>query len=329
MNDKIYIGIDIGSVSVNTVILDGSGKLIASDYRRSRGQVIAAVKDAMRWAREVIPSGSIVAGCGTTGSGRELAKAILGADVAKNEISAHAAGAVHHCPEVRTVLEIGGEDSKIIVFENGVPTDFAMNTLCAAGTGAFLDQMASRLQVPVSELGDMALRAKGKARISGRCTVFAESDMIFKQQSGVPMDDIVRGLCSSMVRNYLGDVAQGKKIREPVLFQGGVAANKGIVNAFREELGMAITVPERFDVMGAIGMALLTKSEMESSGKRTSMRPFEEIATAEFRTTAFSCGQCANDCEIVRVDSGKDAIGYRGGRCGKWERFPEVGMARA
>ena len=319
MKDKVYVGVDIGSVSVNTVLVDSSGKLIASDYRRSRGQVIAAIKDGMRWAKGAIPPETAIAGCGTTGSGRELAKALIGADVVKNEISAHAAGAIDYCPGVGTVLEIGGEDSKIIVFENGVPTDFAMNTLCAAGTGAFLDQMAARLEIPIGKLGGMALRALGEARISGRCTVFAESDMIFKQQTGVPVDDIVRGLCKSMVRNYLADVGQGKKIREPILFQGGVAANEGIVDAFRRELGMIVTVPETFGVMGAIGIALLTKSEMETSGHQTAMRTFDEIEAAEFRTTAFSCSGCVNDCEIVRFEKDGTPIGHRGGRCGKWD----------
>lgn len=296
------------------------GDLLASDYRRSRGQVIAAIKDGMRWARAALSEGSVIAGCGTTGSGRELARVLIGADVVKNEISAHAAGAVAFCPNVGTVLEIGGEDSKIIVFENGVPTDFAMNTLCAAGTGAFLDQMAARLGIPVDALGDMALRAEGEARISGRCTVFAESDMIFKQQAGVPVDDIVKGLCRSMVRNYLGDVGQGKKIREPVLFQGGVAANKGIVAAFQSELGKPVVVPENFGVMGAIGIALLARAEMETSGRKSAMRPFDEIETAQFGTRAFGCGGCANDCEIVRFEKDGAATGYRGGRCGKWER---------
>lgn len=325
MNDKLYIGLDIGSVSVNTVILNGSGKLVASDYRRSRGQVIATVKEGLRWAKEMIPRGSLIAGCGTTGSGRALAGALLGADVIKNEISAHAAGAVDFCPEVGTVLEIGGEDSKIIIFENGVPTDFAMNTLCAAGTGAFLDQMAARLEIPVDKLGDMASQAEGEARISGRCTVFAESDMIFKQQSGVPVDNIVKGLCRSMVRNYLGDVGQGKKIKGPVLFQGGVAANKGIVAAFQEELGMPVIVPANFGVMGAIGIALLTISEMQSSDKESSVRSFGEIENAQFRTTAFTCDKCANNCEIVRFEEGGIPVGYRGGRCGQWERSAQNG----
>jgi predicted CoA-substrate-specific enzyme activase len=319
MNDKVYLGVDIGSVSVNTVILGDDGRLIAGDYRRSRGQVIAAIKDGMSWAKAAIPEGSIIAGCGTTGSGRELAKALLGADVVKNEISAHAAGAVDYRPDVGTVFEIGGEDSKIIIFENGVPTDFAMNTLCAAGTGAFLDQMAARLDIPIDSLGDMALRAAGEARISGRCTVFAESDMIFKQQAGVPVDDIVKGLCKSMVRNYLGDVGQGKKIREPILFQGGVAANRGILEAFRNELGKPVTVPPNFGVMGAIGIALLTKAEMETSGKKSAMHPFDEIAASQFRTTAFSCDGCANDCEIVRFEKDGKSTRCRGGRCGKWE----------
>lgn len=327
MNDAIYLGMDIGSVSVNTVILDSEGKLLASDYRRSRGMVVPAVKAGIAWARDNIPHGAVIGGCGTTGSGRELAGALIGADVVKNEISAHAAGAVDFCPDVRTVLEIGGEDSKIILFEHGVPTDFAMNTLCAAGTGAFLDQMASRLDIPITELGGMALRAANEARISGRCTVFAESDMIFKQQAGVPVDDIVKGLCRSMVRNYLTDVAQGKKIVSPVLFQGGVAANRGIVAAFGRELGLEVIVPENYGVMGAIGIALLAKAEMEGSLRVSSMKTLEAIESAEFRTSSFTCLNCANECEVVRFEENGKPVGHRGGRCGRWERSSQPVMA--
>lgn len=225
-----------------------------------------------------------MAGIGTTGSGRELAGVLVGADIVKNEISAHAAGALSLKSDVRPVLEIGGEDSKIIIFEDGVPVDFAMNTLCAAGTGAFLDQIAGRLAIPVEELGALACGASRAARISGRCTVFAESDIIFKQQAGVPVDEIVKGLCLAMVRNFLADVGHGKKIRGPVLFQGGVAANSGIVAAFESELGM----PSR-------------------------MRPFSDISKAEFRSSVFECEGCANRCE----ESSTPAA-FRGGRCGRW-----------
>lgn len=324
MSGTAYIGIDIGSVSVNAVILDGAGNLVASDYRRTHGQVVSSVRESALWALSRLPAGAAIGGCGTTGSGRELAAALVGADVVKNEISAHAAGALDYCPGVRTVLEIGGEDSKIILFENGAPIDFAMNTLCAAGTGAFLDQMAARLGIPIEQLGRMAALASGEARISGRCTVFAESDMIFKQQSGVPVEDIAKGLCRSMVRNYLGDVGQGKKIHGPVLFQGGVAANGGIVAAFGEELGLPVIVPENYGVMGAIGIALLTKSAMEASGKVSAMKRAASLEATEFRTRAFTCPNCANACEVAVFEENGKAVGYRGGRCSRWSSAAAV-----
>jgi len=243
---------------------------------------------------------------------------LVGADIVKNEISAHAAGALSLKSDVRTVLEIGGEDSKIIIFEDGVPVDFAMNTLCAAGTGAFLDQIAGRLAIPVEELGALACGASRAARISGRCTVFAESDIIFKQQAGVPVDEIVKGLCLAMVRNFLADVGHGKKIRGPVLFQGGVAANSGIVAAFESELGMPVIVPPHHGVMGALGIALLARSAMRESGMPSRMRPFSDISKAEFRSSVFECEGCANRCEIVRFEESSTPAAFRGGRCGRW-----------
>jgi predicted CoA-substrate-specific enzyme activase len=131
-------------------------------------------------------------------------------------------------PDVQTVVEIGGQDSKIIILRDGIVTDFAMNTVCAAGTGSFLDHQAERLNIPIEEFGNIALKSKSPVRIAGRCSVFAESDMIHKQQMGHPTSDIVAGLCDALVRNYLNNVGKGKDIMSPVLFQGGVAANAGI-----------------------------------------------------------------------------------------------------
>lgn len=322
--NNLYLGIDAGSVSVNAVLVDEAGHLVARDYRRTRGKVIESIRDSVAAINGSLADGAAIAGCGTTGSGRVLAASLLGTDLVKNEITAHTTAALACSTEVRTILEIGGEDSKIIILEDGMPVDFAMNSICAAGTGAFLDQMASRLGLPIEELGTMALRADGEAKISGRCTVFAESDMIFKQQTGIPLDDIVKGLCRSMVRNYLNDVGQGKKIVGPILFQGGVAANKGIVAAFEEELHIPVTIPPNHDVMGAIGMALLTRDfmvERRNAGGdcASSMKSAIDIAENDFRARGFSCNNCRNNCEIVAFESDGKALGYLGGRCGRWE----------
>ena len=136
-------------------------------------------------------------------------------------------------PGVQSILEIGGQDSKIIILRNGVVSDFAMNTVCARNR-FFLDQQAGRLGIPIEKFGELALQARSPVRIAGRCAVFAESDMIHKQQMGCSLPDILAGLCDALVRNYLNNVGKGKEILAPVVFQGGVAANAGMVRAFEK-----------------------------------------------------------------------------------------------
>jgi predicted CoA-substrate-specific enzyme activase len=218
-----YLGVDIGSVSSNLVLLDEDGRLVKKVYLRTRGNPIKAIKEGYQEIMENTESIRIV-GVGTTGSGRYLAAVILGADIVKNEITAHAVATSYYYPEVRTIIEIGGQDSKIIILRNGIVYDFAMNTVCAAGTGSFLDQQASRLNIAIEDFGQKAIESDQPVRIAGRCGVFAESDMIHKQQMGYPEKDILMGLCEALVRNYLSNVGKGKKIEEPIIFQGGVAA---------------------------------------------------------------------------------------------------------
>jgi predicted CoA-substrate-specific enzyme activase len=214
-----YLGIDVGSVSTNLVVMDEDGKIEEAIYLRTQGQPIKAIQEGLRILSKNEKNWDIK-GVGTTGSGRQLAAVIAGADVVKNEITAHAVAAMKEVPDVRTVIEIGGQDSKIIILRDGVVTDFAMNTVCAAGTGSFLDQQANRLGIPIEEFGYYALRSQNPVRIAGRCAVFAESDMIHKQQMGYKVEDIIRGLCQALVRNYLNNVGKGKEIRPKVVFQG-------------------------------------------------------------------------------------------------------------
>jgi predicted CoA-substrate-specific enzyme activase len=214
-------------------------------------------------------------------------------------------------------LEIGGQDSKIIILREGIVTDFAMNTVCAAGTGSFLDQQASRLNIPIDQFGELALRSEIPVRIAGRCTVFAESDMIHKQQMGHKIPDIIRGLCQALVRNYLNNVGKGKEILPPVVFQGGVAANVGIRAAFEEALGIPIQIPEHFGVMGAIGAAQLAREEVALTGN-TRFKGFK-ITGLPYRTGNFDCDGCPNVCEIVEIYEEDRVIGRWGSRCNKWD----------
>lgn len=177
------LGVDVGSVSTDFVLTDENRKIIESLYLRTHGDPAGTVARGMKELKEKYRGDEIFA-VGTTGSGRMLAGSILGADVVKNEITAHGVAASVLDPEVKTVIEIGGQDSKIILLEKGVIRDFAMNTVCAAGTGAFLDRQAERMNMTIDEFSLQGLEAKRAERIAGRCAVFAESDIIHRQQQG-------------------------------------------------------------------------------------------------------------------------------------------------
>ncbi len=315
---RTFLGIDVGAVSTDLVLLDENNNVLSDVYLRTQGQPIQMIKEGLSIIKKENEGISLeVLGIGTTGSGRVLAGAIAGADIVKNEITAHSVAALYLNPEVRTIFEIGGQDSKIIILQNGVVVDFAMNTICAAGTGSFLDHQAFRMGIPIEEFGKYALRSENPVRIAGRCTVFAESDMVHKQQMGYGEEDIIAGLCESMVRNYLNNVGKGKKILPTIFFQGGVAANSGIKKSFEKEIGHEITVPEYYQVMGAIGAALLAKEEIELNPRPSSFHGFE-LVERDYQTAGFECDGCPNHCEVIEIMVDSEPIARWGDRCGKW-----------
>ncbi len=296
------LGLDVGSVSTNLVLLGDDGEVFSTFYRYTLGDPIGATRSCLS---EALEGGEIeIAGVGVTGSGRNLIGSVVGADVKRTEIIAHFRGAMKVCPSVGTIIEIGGQDSKIVTIRDGMVADFNMNSICAAGTGAFLDSQARRLGIDVKDVGEMVLGARRAAPISGRCTVFAETDMIHRQQQGFAQAEILAGLCKSLVKNYLNNCAKGKPIRQDVLFQGGVSNNAGIVRAFEEELGSPVIVPEHNDVMGALGMAVFA-SEVETP---TTFKGLEAITGARYET----------GCDIVKVSENGKPIAYWGGACDRW-----------
>ena len=309
-----YLGIDVGSVSTNAVLINKDYNVVKKVYIRTSGKPIEAVKKALDKIKQ---SNIKILGVGTTGSARQLAGAIVGADVIKNEITSHAVAASQEHQNVSTIIEIGGQDSKIIILRDGIVVDFAMNTVCAAGTGSFLEQQASRLNIPIEEFGKLALQAENPVRIAGRCSVFAESDMIHKQQLGHNIEDIIAGLSESLVKNYLNNLAQGKDITKPIIFQGGVAANIGIKKAFETELETEIIIPEHYNVMGALGSAILAKEKMLEKNK-SSFRGFSAI-NFKYKARSFICDNCSNQCEIINIHCGDEIIARWGSKCPKWE----------
>jgi predicted CoA-substrate-specific enzyme activase len=320
---ETYLGIDVGSVTTKLAVLDEYDELVDCVYLLTQGRPIDMIQEGLREIRKQLPADCDICGVATTGSARYLAGVIVGADLVKNEITAHAVAALHYFPGVRTIMEIGGQDSKITIVRDGIVTDFAMNTVCAAGTGSFLDHQALRLDMGIEELSRRALLSRTPVRIAGRCTVFAESDMIHKQQMGHRVEDILYGLCQALVRNYLSNVGLGKDIQLPIIFQGGVAFNQAIIRALREELGMEITVPTHHEIMGAIGAALLVHEEMATANGSSQFKGFNQ-SEVKYRTSSFECKACPNNCEIARLSLNGRALAHWGGRCDVWERVAAV-----
>ena len=318
---EAYLGIDVGSVTTKFAVLDSCDKLINNLYLPTQGKPITMVQQGLKQIQQQLPEDVEIRGVATTGSARYLAGVIVGADLVKNEITSHAVATLHYIPEVQTIIEIGGQDSKIIIVRDGIVTDFGMNTVCAAGTGSFLDHQALRLNISIAEFSQRALNSKNPVRIAGRCTVFAESDMIHKQQMGHRIEDILYGLCQALVRNYLNNVGLGKDIKPLIMFQGGVAFNQAIVKALQEELDSEVVVPPHHEVMGAIGAALLVHEDMENNHAESEFKGFG-VSEVKYHTSSFECQACPNHCEIAQLSLNGQALARWGGRCELWERSP-------
>lgn len=307
---KGYLGVDIGSISTKGVIIDENNQILAEKYIWTEGNPIGAVKKLIQELEKQIDKTKIkVVSVGTTGSARKLIGVMLNASVVKNEITAHAIGTLSLYPDVRTIFEIGGQDSKIILIENGIVVDYAMNTLCAAGTGSFLSSQAKRLGLEVEEFGTLALKSKNPTPIAARCTVFAESDLVHKAQIGYKKEDIVSGLCKAVVTNYLNNVGKGKKIYAPIVFQGGVSKNVGVIAAFKQITKEEIIVDKNSHLMGALGVAILArKSGIEND--------FDfHVSEVSFQTKGIECKRCANHCEIICVYRDGKLIDAWGNKC--------------
>ncbi len=310
--NECYLGIDIGSISTKGVVIDKNKKVIASCYIWTEGSPTSAVKRVLMHLRKQLDASYVLKGIGTTGSARKLIGLMLEATVVKNEITAHAVGTLATHPDVKTILEIGGQDSKIIFLQNGIIVDYSMNTLCAAGTGAFLSSQAKRLGVEIEDFGDIALRSENPVKIAARCTVFAESDLIHKAQAGYLKEDIIAGLCKSIVLNYLNNVAKGKKIEGPIVFQGGVSKNKGVVKYFEELLKQEVLVDPDGHLMGAKGVAILAS---ETANKKEYSWDIKDVS---FETKGYECTGCSNHCELLKIIKNGKVIDTWGSRCGKF-----------
>ena len=314
-----YLGIDVGSVSTNLVVIDSSGNLLKEIYVPTAGRPIEVVTAGLREIDEELGTRVNIRGVGTTGSGRELIGELTGADTVNDEITAHKTGAMHVCRQLKTsmvdtIFEIGGQDSKFIRIRNGVVVDFTMNEACAAGTGSFLEEQAEKLGVAIKEeFARLALSSRSPIRLGERCTVFMARDVSSLMLKGASVADLCAGLAFSVALNYLNRVVRGRNIGDVIYFQGGTAYNHAVAAAFSVILKKRILVPPHNGVIGAIGMALIARDRMRASNQASSFRGFD-LNRVKWTSRDFVCRACSNYCDMKEfvIDGEKS---YWGDQC--------------
>ncbi len=313
---RLVMGLDVGSVSVKGVILDGKGRVVREDYRLSRSLPLEALAQVVG---SLTDDDISIAAIAVTGSGRHLAGGLLGADLIVNEITAQACAALSYDSGADTVVEIGGQDSKWISLEDGQVGDFEMNRVCAAGTGSFLMAQAQRLELPMGDtFSEAAFASYRPADLGNRCTVFMESDLIHHQNNGASSEDLAAGVCISIVHNYLERVANHKPLGEKVLFMGGVAATPAVKAAFEQQTGRRFETPPFFRVSGAVGAALKALEGLEAETIVPGQRKPIHWDPEQIRKEQFTCKGCSNQCSVNKYKSGERQV-FHGGLCDRWE----------
>ncbi|MHA2358434.1 MAG: acyl-CoA dehydratase activase, partial [Candidatus Heimdallarchaeaceae archaeon] len=316
------LGVDVGSTTTKAVLVDPTDmKVIASHYGRTSGNPVEATRVSIR---EIISQvGNLnVSLVGVTGSGRSISGAYLGTPAVYNEISAHSEGAVYYDKDVDTIFEIGGQDSKYMYLQNGVPVDYAMNATCSAGTGSFLEESSKGdLGIPVFDISDTAMQAKHPIRFKADCAAFINTDIRTAMQEGYVSDDIVGGLVYSIADNYLNKVKGSRAVGKKVFFQGGVAKNNSVGYAFAQTTGKQIIIPPDPELIGAFGIALITKTKYEQHeiNRMEEKTSLETLIKAELKHLGtFTCKACANFCTIERYEVGGRKFPF-GGSCTRYE----------
>jgi len=321
-----YLGVDVGSISTNVVVMDEEQRMLSKAYLMTASRPLEAVRKGLEIVGKEVKDIVDIKGVATTGSGRYLTGDFVGADLVINEITAQATGAAIVDPAVDTIFEIGGQDSKYISLEQGVVVDFEMNHACAAGTGSFLEEQAERLGMKIKEeFANEAFTSQAPVRLGERCTVFMESDLLSYQQQGAERRDLVAGLAYSIVTNYLNRVVSHRKVGQRVFFQGGTAFNRAVVSAFEAVMGKDVIVPDHHEVTGALGAAELARRHMEQLAQQnpdqkqceSSFRGFG-LAKLDYQVRTFECNHCPNNCEIKEVTLPDCDPLFYGSRCDRY-----------
>ena len=323
LNNGSYVfAVDAGSTTTKTVLFNVEDNSIgASAYLRTLGNPILAVKNCIESLIEQVGNASIsVIQCAVTGSAREMVSVYLDNCWSFNEILAHARAATEELPNVDTVIEIGGQDSKFISFLKGVPVDYAMNEGCSAGTGSFLEESASvDMGIPVEDISDLALKSTNPIVFGERCAAFINTDLRNALQQGAEQRDVVAGLSCSIADNYVSRIIGSRQIGENILFLGGVALNKSVALAIANRVKRKIIVPSHPELMGSIGSALMARDLLNNNGLTKRKFVLKNLLSGDMKVkNKFSCNSCENNCEIQNISIRGKSHPF-GGLCSKYK----------
>ncbi len=320
---RVFLGIDIGSTTTKYALINSEREIIHKSYVPTQGKPIEVTQRLLTTIREEVGKRVEIVGTATTGSGRNVVGDFLNVDLIIDEITAHARGAVEIAPDIDTIFEIGGQDSKYISISNAYPLDFDMNKVCAAGTGSFLHELAGKYGINiVGEFQDIALSSEAPIKLAERCTVFMESDLVSYHQKGVARNDLIAGLCYAIVHNYLNRVVGKRRIGEKIMFLGGPSLNKGVVAAFEDVLGRGLLVPPHREVLGAYGAAISVQEKMQFENAREStFRGLDSAIRDRMKYKEKICHadpNCHNECKLKIYDfDGRRSVW--GGECGRYD----------
>ncbi len=325
-NGKYLLGIDGGSTTTKAALIDfDSHEICASLYVRTNGSPERAMKECLAGVlaqvQETVPDVKInIVGTATTGSSGEILSVLCETPAYHNEIIAHAYGASYFCPEVDTIFEIGGQDSKFTSLKARVAVDFNMNESCSAGTGSFIEESAKDdLGVPMEQIAELALKSRRPPQFSDQCAAFANTDIRKASQEGATREDNLAGLVYAIVENYISKVVGKRKIGDHILFQGGTSKNRAIAHAFAAKTGKHITVPPDSELIGCFGIALWLREKILAGEMPEQRSDLEQmLASVVSEKREFTCKSCSNFCTIQNLTVNGTRYPF-GGQCSKWE----------
>lgn len=314
---RVALGVDIGSTSTKATVVDGAGQVVGWVYRKTAGDPIRAMQHVLSAFRRMERRGGFtldVRGVGTTGSGRRLIGALIGADLVVNEITAHARAAIFLDPKVDTIIELGGQDAKFTQLQNGMVYNSVMNHVCAAGTGSFIEEQALKLGIPLAAYSDSCMGC-ACPKTSDRCTVYMERDLELLLAQGWSRESLAAAVLHSVRDNYLNKVVNGLHIGDHICFQGATARNRALVAAFEQELGRPIRVSPFCHVTGALGMSLLVQERIPEADRSARFRGFG-FADEAVAVRSETCELCHNRCHLSLIAAGGDDLAW-GLKCGR------------